>query len=259
MTTTLREHTVYTTQQAKIDLAAAHRLVVRQGLKDLGLGNHFTLVDPECPARLLSTPEYESWALVKASTLQVIESEEQAAADPKLWINYRIHWPVHQARPDAACVLHLHPPYLAALSMIDAELGRAHQGALGFVGRLAYTAEYDGRLADKGLAQGEHLAEVLGERNVAVIMRNHGVLVVGSSVPHAYALLVALERQAQYRILALSTGRPILEVPDEAMPDLEVFTRPPGRPADAAPVDVRRLNFEAQKRILDRDEPDYRD
>jgi ribulose-5-phosphate 4-epimerase/fuculose-1-phosphate aldolase len=257
MTVAVAERTAYTTKQAKIDLAAAHRLVVRQGLKDLGLGNHFTLVDPESPGRLISTPEYESWVLVTASNLTVIESEEQAAADPKLWINYRIHWPIHQAREDAACVLHVHPPYLTALSMIDDTLGRAHQGMTFLEEKVAYTQEYDGAVGHKGMEQGQLAAEALGDTKIALIMRNHGVLVVGPSVAHAYVMLCALETQAQYRILALSTGRPLHEVPDEAMPDRENFGRPPKQQGDA--IDQKWANFEAQKRVLDRFEPDYRD
>ncbi len=257
MTVAVAERTAYTTKQARVDLAAAHRLVVRQGLKDLGLGNHFTLVDPERPGQLLSTPEYESWVMVTASNLTTIESEEQAAADPKLWINYRIHWPIHQAREDAKCVMHLHPPYLTALSMIDATLGRAHQGMTFLDGRVGYTQEYDGKVGHQGMEQGKVAAEALGETNVALIMRNHGVLVVGPSVASAYTLMCALESQAQYRILALSTGQPILEVPDEALPDRENFGRPPKQ--KGAGVDQRQANFDAQKRVLDRFEPDYCD
>ena len=256
MTLTAPERVAYSTQQAKVDLAAAHRLVVRQGLKDLTLGNHFTLVDPENPQRLLSTPEYESWPLVKASNLTAIDSEEQAAADLRLWINYRIHWPVHQSRADAACVMHLHPPYISALSMLDEELGLANQGALFLRDKISYTNEYDGAVGHLGMQQGEKLADALGRDKIAVVMRNHGLLTIGRSVAQAYAYMIAIERQAQYRILALSTGRKILEVPEEFWPDREKFNKPPK--SNGGP-DQFQANFEAQKRVLDRDEPDYRD
>jgi ribulose-5-phosphate 4-epimerase/fuculose-1-phosphate aldolase len=259
MTVIVRESTAYTTQQARIDLAAAHRLVVRLGLKDIMLGNHFTLVDPANPSRLLSTPEYECWPLVTASGLQVIESEEQAAADQKLWINYRIHWPIHQARPDAACVLHLHPTYLSALSMIDDDLGHAHQGALFLNHRVGYTDRYDGAVGGEGMEQGRLLARVLGDDKSAVIMRNHGVVVVGPTVAHAFLVLANLEEQARVRVIALSTGRPLLEVPPEDRPDYESFSQPPAvKAGTVAAADSRQLTFAALKRLLDRFEPDYR-
>ena len=237
----------YTTQEARIDLAAAHRLAVIEGMKDLALGNHFTLLDPEDPERMLATPAQEPWPLITASGLELIDSREQAEADHHLWINYRIHWPIHRSRPDAACVLHVHPTYLTVLSMIDTDLNGAEQMAIYFRDKVAFTDQFDTAVGGLGMEQGEYLAEQLGDR-VALVMRNHGITVVGPTVAFAYSVLSILEQAAKCQVIAMSTGRSFLDVPEDVLG--EFLGQETGGHWN--------VNFAAMKRLLDRREPDYK-
>ncbi len=122
-----------------------------------------------------------------------------------------IHQPVHRLSPQGTCVLHTHMPYATALCMLqNPRLEMAVQTALGFYGDIAYDSTYNGLAYD--VSEGERLAQVLGEKSV-LMMGNHGVLVVGKTMPQAFERLYFLERAAQAQVLALSTGRPLRLIP----------------------------------------------
>jgi ribulose-5-phosphate 4-epimerase/fuculose-1-phosphate aldolase len=244
----------YTTADGRVDLAAAHRLAVRDNLHE-ATWNHFSLTDPEDPSAILISPSYTHWSQVTASSLEHLGSDEEAAKrDPALWIAYRIHYPVHQARSDARCVLHVHSPNVVALSMLDVELNKAEQNALMFHDKVAYTAEYDGLWPD-GLEQGQRMAEALGETNTVLMLRSHGAVVIGKTVGEAYTAVYTLERAAHAQILAMSTGLPLLDLKESELERL--FGTESA--ATSGGLDYFDQHFNAMKRVLDREQPDYRD
>lgn len=234
-------------RQARIDLAAAHRWAVRDGLHE-GTWNHLSLVHPDDPTRLLITPSYTHWSQVTASSLVDVGSDfDPATGNNQDWVAYKIHYPIHQARPDAACVMHLHSPYVTALSMLeDCRLLPASQAALYFHGRLAYTDELD--TFEPGLGQGKVLAGALGAHCTALIMRHHGAAATGPTIAAAYTDIYNLERSCQTQILAQQTGQPLRAIPDALIESADWV----GRIPDGT------LHFEALKRVLDVEEPDYK-
>jgi ribulose-5-phosphate 4-epimerase/fuculose-1-phosphate aldolase len=149
-------------------------------------------------------------------------------------------------------VFHTHMPHATALTMLEnPRLEMAVQSALGFYEDIAYDSVYNGLAYDH--AEGERMAHVLGNKSV-LMLSNHGVLVVGKTVPESFERLYFLERAAQAQILALSTGRPLKPVPEETVRHtLEQFRA--GRAVgDRARVD---LHFDALKRMLERRHSDY--
>jgi ribulose-5-phosphate 4-epimerase/fuculose-1-phosphate aldolase len=143
-------------------------------------------------------------------------------------------------------------PYATALCMLeDPRLEMAVQSALGFYGDVAYDSNYSGLAYDA--SEGERLARALGSKSV-LMMSNHGVLVVGRTVPEAFERLYFLERAAQAQVLALSTGRPLRLIPDaiiqKTMAQFEAGGSVGGR-------DRADLHFDALKRVLDRSNSDY--
>jgi ribulose-5-phosphate 4-epimerase/fuculose-1-phosphate aldolase len=112
---------------------------------------------------------------------------------------------VHAARPDAACVIHLHTPWGVALSMLPQGLAPTSQWAMRLHRRL-------GRHPYEGLALGadeqRRLVAALGD-NDGLILEHHGPLVVGRSVGEAAMLMHILERaaQAQLRAMAAAPGQ----------------------------------------------------
>jgi ribulose-5-phosphate 4-epimerase/fuculose-1-phosphate aldolase len=154
--------------------------------------------------------------------------------------------------PQARCALHTHMPYATALCMLEnPRLEMAGQSALGFYEDIAYECDYNGLAFDQ--TEGERLARSLGSRSV-LMMRNHGVLVVGMTIPQAFERLYFLERAAQAQVLALSTGRALRLVPDAVLK--ATVTQFQGG-TTVGGKDRAELHFDALKRMLDRTSPDY--
>jgi ribulose-5-phosphate 4-epimerase/fuculose-1-phosphate aldolase len=87
-----------------------------------------------------------------------------------------------------------------------------------------------------------------------LMMRNHGVLVVGDNVPQAFERLYFLERAAMAQVLALSTGRALRPVPDDVVRATAAQFK---SGSTVGGWDRAQLHFEALKRMLDRTSPDY--
>jgi ribulose-5-phosphate 4-epimerase/fuculose-1-phosphate aldolase len=238
---------------ARIDLAACYRLADRFGLNE-GIDNHLTLLMPGYTDRFLLAPFGMHWSEVKASDFLVVDfkgkvlSGQGAVEDTALYI----HQPVHRLSPQGRCVLHTHMPYATALCMLqNPRLEMAVQSALGFYNDVAYDPGYNGLAFDE--TEGERLARALGDKSV-LMMGNHGVLVVGKTIPQAFERLYFLERAAQAQVLALSTGRPLQVIPEDII-KMTVAQFSAGGTVGGR--DRAELHFEALKRVLDRSHSDY--
>jgi len=240
-------------RRARVDLAACYRLAAHFGLNE-GIDNHLTLLVPGYTDRFLLAPFGLHWSEVRASDFMVIDfngrmlSGRGPIEDTALYI----HLPVHRLSPQARCALHTHMPYATALCMLDdPRLEMAGQSAVGFHEEIAYDCDYNGFAFDH--TEGERLARALGNKSV-LMMRNHGVLVVGESVPQAFERLYFLERAAQAQVLALSTGRPLRLVPESIVKSTAAQFR---SGSTVGGLDRAELHFDALKRMLDRSSPDY--
>ncbi|MGO8858553.1 MAG: aldolase [Steroidobacteraceae bacterium] len=239
--------------QARIDLAACYRLAAHFGLNE-GIDNHLTLLVPGYTDRFLLAPFGLHWSEVRASDFMVIDFDGRIVSgrgpveDTALFI----HLPVHKLAPQARCALHTHMPYATALCMLDnPRLEMAGQSAIGFHDDIAYECDYNGLAFDQ--TEGERLARALGSKSV-LMMRNHGVLAVGQSVPQAFERLYFLERAAQAQVLALSTGRALRLVPE---PVVKATAAQFQKGSQVGGRDRADLHFDALKRLLDRISPDY--
>jgi ribulose-5-phosphate 4-epimerase/fuculose-1-phosphate aldolase len=163
-----------------------------------------------------------------------------------------IHAPIHRIT-GRRVVLHTHQTWAVALNMLkDNRLLPASQTAAFFHGTIAYDDHYAGT-ADT-LEEGERLARLLGGKDI-VFMKNHGVLVTGDTVAQAYRRLYKLERVCRAQVLALGTGRPLEILSDEIVARVQ-SPAPDDRHSRA---ERERLYFEAMMRVLDRENPGYRD
>jgi ribulose-5-phosphate 4-epimerase/fuculose-1-phosphate aldolase len=253
MNASLKPAAVSAEAQARIDLAACYRLADRFGLNE-GIDNHLTLLVPGHSDRFLLAPFGMHWSEVKASDFLTVDfsgrvlSGQGFVEDTALYI----HQPVHRLSPQGRCVLHTHMPYATALSMLEnPRLEMAVQSALGFYEDVAYDPVYNGLALD--VSEGERLAASLGGKSV-LIMGNHGVLVVGKSIPQAFERLYFLERAAQAQVLALSTGRSLRLIPDAVVKKTVAQFRSGGMVGGRDRAD---LHFDALKRVLDRSQSDY--
>ena len=240
--------------EARVHLAAAHRLAVLHELEE-GIDNHFTMTVPGRENQYLILPYGLHWSEASASNLIVFdESGRVLEGEPgSLELSAQcIHVPIHRLT-GARVVLHTHQTWTMALNMLqDNRLLNAGQTAAFFHEQIAYDDDYTGLAAT--LDEGARLAGVMGTRPV-LFMKNHGVLVTGTSVAQAYRRLYRLERVCRNQILALSTGKPLNVLSDEISTRVQT-----PNPNDTHPRSEReRLFFEAMMRVLDRELPGYRD
>ncbi len=196
----------------RADLAAVHRIAVLEGWHE-GTWNHFSARVPGRANRLLLTPGRTHFSRVQASNLLLVDAKGrvvEGSGTPNISA-WAIHRAIYLARPDVGCALHAHPPYATALSCLEGwrMQVRAGQDAAKFYRRVAY---YDYRGTVTAEEEGDEIAAALGDHR-ALIMANHGVLVVGTTIEEAVLYLLVLERACRTELLALSTGRAIGRIP----------------------------------------------
>jgi ribulose-5-phosphate 4-epimerase/fuculose-1-phosphate aldolase len=240
----------WTTEErtARIELAACYRLIAQFRMTDL-VYTHISARIPETEHFLLN-PYGFLFEEVSASNLVRIDIDGQIVEDTPYQVNpagFTIHSAIHRARPDVHCVLHTHTRAGIAVSCMREGLLPLSQIAMQFHGRLAYH-DYEGIALD--LDERERLARDLGALK-SMILRNHGLLTAGASVPEAFSLMFYLERACEIQIAALSTGRELIqpapEVCEKAARQYE---------QDEEPAGTR--EWRALLRQLDRIDPSYR-
>ena len=237
--------------QARVDLAAAHRLACLHQL-DEGIDNHFTVTVPGHDDRFLILPFGLHWSEARARDMIVFDENGQTLeGEGHVELSALcIHAPIHRIH-GAAVVLHTHQPWALALNMLaDNRLIPASQSAAFYHGRIAYDDTYAGT-ADT-VEEGERLAALIGDKHT-VFMKNHGVLVVGDTVAQAYRRLYKLERVCQAQVLAMSTGRPLAPLSDDIIAQVQT---PPAHDRHD-PAMRARLFLDAMMRVLDRENPGY--
>jgi ribulose-5-phosphate 4-epimerase/fuculose-1-phosphate aldolase len=242
--------------QARVDLAAAHRLAVLHGFHE-GIFNHLTLTVPGRSDRYYQIPFGLHWSEVTASCFMEVgyDGEVKRGSGDVERSAYCIHMPIHRAQPrTAAAVFHTHMPFASALTRLeDPRIKEIGQTEVGMMSKIAYDDSYEGPALDP--AEGDRLAGVLGSKGI-LFMANHGVTTVGETVAVAYDRLYYIERAAQVQIYAMWTGQRLKQLPGTVVEktlkdfqsDAPVYDPPPAQ-----------RHFEALKRILDRREPDYKD
>ncbi len=244
-----REPAASTERQLRVDLAAAFRLAARFGWHE-AIANHFSVAVSTDGRRFLMNPRWKHFSRICASDLLVLDAGDADAMtrpdapDPTAWA---IHAQMHAALPQARCVLHVHSPYATALATLqDPDLKPIDQNTARFFRRLAFDLDYSG-FADNE-AEGRRLAACLGDRK-ALMMANHGVLVVGDSIAEAFDILYYLERACQTMMLAYASGQTLRVLPDDiAEKTARGWEEYPGW-AEA--------HFSELKRLLDADDPGY--
>ena len=236
-------------QQARVELAACFRMAARLGMHE-GICNHFSAVLPGRDDLFLVNPFGLAFEEITASSLLVCDFNGNVVAGdgvPEITAYY-IHARVHLRLPRARVAFHTHMPNATALAMLEGPpLLWAGQTALKFYGRTAVDEDFNGLAL--GTAEGDRIAAAIGDADV-VFMKNHGVMVVGTSIAEAWDDLYYLERACEVQRLALSTGRPLKPVPAE-LAERTYRQRRSGGNASAL------QHLQGIRRLLDKADPAY--
>ncbi|MDR3534924.1 MAG: class II aldolase/adducin family protein [Acetobacteraceae bacterium] len=237
----------------RCDLAALYRLVAHHRWTDF-IYTHLSARLPGPEHHFLINKYGVNFHEMRASDLvkidldgNVVEEGDKASRRVNA-AGFTIHSAVHMARPDLMCVVHTHTQAGMAVSAQKDGLLPISQHALKFYGRLAYHG-YEGIALD--LDERERLVADLGEHK-AMILRNHGLLVGGSSIPEAFLNIYMLERACAAQVAALSGGQEIV-LPPEAV---RVHTSEQFRKGEND--EHYAMVWDAALRLVEDGKPDYR-
>lgn len=237
-----------TERELRTDLAAAFRWAARLNLHE-SIANHFSVATSSDGKQFLLNPVCAHFASIKASDLLLLHADAPSApgADPTAWT---LHGQLHQALPQARCILHTHMDHATALCCLqDFEFLMLDQNACRFHQRIAYDRNYSGMALDA--QEGARVAALMVGGKSVLFMANHGVIVVGESVAQAFDLLYYLERAARLQLLAMSSGRALQVIPEAMAAKVQAQW-------NHYPTAFSDLHFAALKKILDQQESDYR-
>lgn len=198
-------------------LAALYNIIGHFGWSDF-LGNHlsarvsgtddqfllgrFGLLFEEMTAHQLVKVDYDG------------NVHDQSKSDVNV-TGFIIHSELLKARPDVGCIIHTHSPNGRAVSILEGELLLENQESIFLRNKIAY-CEYQGPEVDKKAVM--HLVNALGDKKM-MIMRNHGLLVTGSTIAEAYWHYYYLEQACDIHLKAMAAGGNIHHVP-EVMKDI---------------------------------------
>jgi len=242
---------------ARVDLAAAYRLMARFGMDDL-TSTHLTLRVAGDGDLFLINPFGLMFTEVTASSLVKVDRNGDVVDSSPQPINkagFVIHGAIHEARPDALCVLHSHSLAGVAVSALECGLLPISQFALRFYDQIAYH-DYGGGARDIDMRSA--MIRDLGDKKV-MIMRNHGLLTTGRTVAEAFFLMYYLDRACRIQLAAQGTNSKLVIPPE----DLCVFTVQQQMTGtvdvDGNHVPVGDRDWPALLRMLDQTDPSFRD
>ena len=236
----------------RVKLAAAYRLVDYYGWTEQIYG-HLTARVPGPEDHFLINPWGLNFEEVTASNLVKIDLDGRVVAGdhPVNHAGFVIHSAVHMTRSEEnLVVMHTHTRAGMAIAAIKEGLLPISMFASAFHQRLAYH-DYEG--ASLYLDERARIVESLGPHK-ALILRNHGLMAVGRTVPECFLRLYRLERACQVQVDAAAAGTLNLLAPalaNRSAADLDAYQ-------SMQPTPEGEIEFAALMRKLDKIDAGYR-
>ena len=208
--------------EARIDLAAAYRLVAHYKWDDL-VFTHITLRVPDAEDQFLINPYGMFFDEITASSLVKIDLQGRKLQDSPFEVTpagFVIHSAIHAARHDARCVMHTHTLNGVAVSAQRAGLLPISQHSMFTLASLGYH-DFEGPALNDD--EKPRLVADLGDRS-SLILRNHGLLTVGETVGDAFVAMYYLEASCAIQVRAQAGGE-LIPVPKEVLDQAVSRTR----------------------------------
>jgi ribulose-5-phosphate 4-epimerase/fuculose-1-phosphate aldolase len=240
-----------TEAELRVQLAACYRVFHLLGWTEL-IYNHITVRIPGPERHFLINPFGLHYSEVKASNLVKIDLEGRVIGDSTWPVNpagFVLHSAIHQGIEGAHCVMHTHTTAGCAVACSQAGLSMDNFYSAQLHDRVGYH-DFEGITVHAD--EGPRVIRSIGQRP-AVILRNHGLLAWGDTLPYTFAVLWTLQRACEIQVAGAALG-PTLAIP-------EAVQRKASQ--DALQFDPRRGGgrdvFAALVRMVDRVDPSYRD
>jgi ribulose-5-phosphate 4-epimerase/fuculose-1-phosphate aldolase len=236
--------------EARVQLAAAYRIFDHLGWTEL-IYNHISLRVPGEDQHYLINPFGLHYSEVTASNLVKVDLAGNIVGPSDWPINpagITFHGAIHATLPDAHCVMHLHTTATQAVCCLKGGLSFTNFYAAQLYGKVAYH-DFEGITvhADEG-------ARILrsAEGKPVLLLRNHGPVTIGHSLPQALSLMWLVNRACEIQLASSSMGE-LLPIPvpvlEKCVADALQFNPKYGAGQDS---------FDALQRIVDRIDPSYR-
>ena len=233
----------------RVDLAAAYRLVALYGWSDL-VFTHISARIPGPEHHFLINPYGLMFDEITASSLVKVDQQCNKLSDSPFPVNpagFTIHSCIHEAREDAGCVLHTHSRAGVAVSAQKCGVLPISQQSTFVLASLAYH-DYEGvALRDD---EKPRLQKDLGN-NTYLMLRNHGLLTVGKTIPEAFLSMYTFENTCRIQIDAQGGGE-LVQVDPKIISNMGEVMRV------ATAGQGANLAWPALLRKLDRTDPSYK-
>jgi len=207
----------------KFRLAQAYRIFAHLGFDD-GLAGHITCRDPINPEAFWVNPLGVHFGTITPDLLLLVDHhgnilEESGPIRNLNAAAFMIHSNLHAARPDIMCAAHSHSMYGRAFSTLGRELDMLTQNDCVFYKDHVLYDQFNGVVLDED--EGKHIAQKLGKNNKAVILQNHGLITLGTTIEGAVQLFIRLEDSCQSQLQSYSAAaglgtKPVLITEEEA-------------------------------------------
>ena len=237
--------------ELQIDLAATFRWTARLNMHE-GVANHFSACVPGSSTDFYVNKAGLHFSQIKASDIILVTKDniEELKKKPDLVdpTAINIHGAIHQKVPHARCIFHVHSKYATALSALkDPIMKPIDQNTMIFFNRVSVFNEFGGLgFEDESIK----MANALGNKQ-HLLLANHGIITTGETIAEGFNYLYYFEKAAETYLTALSTNKELNIVSDE------IAEKTAQETADY-PINLAQLHLDQIKKILDKEEPDYK-
>lgn len=190
-------------------VAAYGKKLISTGLVK-GTGGNISCCDKD-KTLLAITPTGVDYEKMRAEDIVMINMRgEQVDGNLLPSSEIAFHLALVNLRPDIRAVVHTHSPHATTMACLRWELPAVHY-LIGSAGQVVPVAPY----ATFGTqALSDHICQTIGDGN-AVLMANHGLVAVGSSLDKAFSVAEMVEYVAGLYLAAKAVGSPAILTPDE--------------------------------------------
>ena len=235
--------------EVRCDLAALYRILHYLRMTDL-IYTHMSARVPGEEKAFLINRYGDLFDEVTASGLVKMDFDGNVIGEDRHFnmAGFNIHSGVYMARPDIHCVMHTHTRAGIAVAISERGLLPLSQHSLTVLDELGYH-EYGG---PGTLEEREEVGRSCASAN-CIIMRNHGLLTLGQTIPMAFKRMYYLEQACQIQTAAVAGGEPLVFIRDEvvqATAELHAKRRASGTHGE--------LEWQSLLRLLERQGADYR-
>ena len=241
-----------TERDLRTQLAACYRIFDYMGWSEM-IFNHITVKIPGDEHHFLINPYGLHYSEVTASNLVKVDIDGNIVEETDYAVNpagILIHTAIHAARPEVHCIPHTHTSAGMAVACSEKGLRNDNFYSALLHNRIAYH-DFEGITVMDD--EKPRLVANLGDKTL-LILRNHGLLACGRTIPEAFMNLWSLERSCEVQVTCDSTNQPMIPVRNEVLEKSEQLMA-----KQSMGLPLGELEFSAFVRIIDKIDSSYKD